>query len=43
MRELSDNFKFSELSMGMSNDYLRACEYKTTFLRIGTKIFGTRN
>ena len=43
MRELSDNFKFSELSMGMSNDYLRACEYKATFLRIGTKIFGTRN
>ena len=43
MRELSDNFKFSELSMGMSNDYLRACEYKTTFLRIGTKIFGSRN
>ena len=43
MRELSDNFKFPELSMGMSNDYLRACEYKTTFLRIGSKIFGNRN
>ncbi len=43
MRELSDNFKFSELSMGMSNDYLKACEYKATFLRIGTKIFGNRN
>jgi len=43
MRELSDNFKFPELSMGMSNDYLRACEYKATFLRIGSKIFGSRN
>ena len=43
MRELSDNFKFSELSMGMSNDYLTACEYKATFLRIGSKIFGSRN
>ena len=43
MRELSDNFKFSELSMGMSNDYLRACKYKATFLRIGSKIFGSRN
>ena len=43
MRELSDNFKFSELSMGMSNDYLRACRYKATFLRIGSKIFGSRN
>ena len=43
MRELSDNFKFPELSMGMSNDYLRACESKATFLRIGSKIFGSRN
>ena len=43
MRELSDNFKFPELSMGMSNDYLRACEYKATLLRIGSKIFGSRN
>ena len=43
MRKLSDNFKFSELSMGMSNDYLRACRYKATFLRIGSKIFGSRN
>ena len=36
------NFKLPELSMGMSNDYLKACEYKTTFLRIGSKIFGSR-
>ena len=43
MKELSDNFKLPELSMGMSNDYLRACEYKATFLRIGSKIFGSRN
>ena len=43
MRELSDNFKLPELSMGMSNDYLTACEYKATFLRIGSKIFGSRN
>ena len=32
-----------ELSMGMSDDYLKACEYKTTFFRIGSKIFGERN
>ena len=43
LRELSNNFKFPELSMGMSNDYLKACEYKATFLRIGSKIFGSRN
>ena len=43
MRELTDNLKLLELSMGMSSDYLRACEYKSTFLRIGSKIFGRRN
>ena len=43
MRDLSDKHKFSELSMGMSSDYLKACEYKSTFLRIGSKIFGKRN
>ncbi len=43
MRDLSDKYKFSELSMGMSGDYLKACQYKSTFLRIGSKIFGKRN
>jgi len=27
----------------MSDDYLKACEYKTTFFRIGSKIFGKRS
>jgi len=27
----------------MSNDYLDAVEYKSTFLRIGTGIFGKRS
>ena len=31
-----------ELSMGMSNDYIKAIAYKTRFIRIGTKIFGER-
>ena len=43
MRKLSDQINLPELSMGMSNDYLKACEYKTTFFRIGSKIFGERN
>ena len=43
MKKLSDEINLSELSMGMSDDYLKACEYKTTFLRIGSKIFGERN
>ena len=42
-KDLSDKLKFSELSMGMSSDYLKALEYKSTFLRIGSKIFGSRN
>ena len=28
--------------MGMSNDYLDALNYKSTYLRIGSKIFGER-
>ena len=31
-----------EVSMGMTNDYLDALEYKSTYLRIGTGIFGKR-
>ena len=41
-KDLCNNLKLSELSMGMSNDYLKALEYKSTFLRIGSKIFGSR-
>ena len=43
MKKLSDEINLPELSMGMSDDYLKACEYKTTFFRIGSKIFGERN
>ena len=32
-----------ELSMGMSNDYIEAVKNNSTFLRIGSKIFGKRN
>ncbi len=31
-----------ELSMGMSNDYITAISYGSTYIRIGTKIFGKR-
>jgi pyridoxal phosphate enzyme (YggS family) len=43
MRKLSDQINLPELSMGMSDDYLKACKYKTTFFRIGSKIFGERS
>ena len=39
---LSQKINLSEISMGMTNDYLDALEYKSTFLRIGTGVFGKR-
>ncbi len=43
MQSLNEKFKLSELSMGMSADYLEAINYDATFLRIGSAIFGERN
>jgi len=43
MLECNNKLNLSELSMGMSSDYLQAIEYKATFLRIGSNIFGERN
>ena len=43
MRELNVKYKLEQLSMGMSNDYLEAAKSSSTFLRIGSKIFGARN
>ena len=42
MKELSLKFSLSELSMGMSSDYIEAIEEGSTFVRIGSKIFGER-
>ncbi len=41
--KLNEKINVKELSMGMTNDYLDAIEYKTTYLRIGTGIFGKRS
>ena len=43
MKELADKMNLPELSMGMSADYLQACNHNSTFLRIGSKIFGNRD
>ena len=43
MEKLNKNFGFKELSMGMSSDYLKASEYSSSFVRIGSSIFGTRS
>ena len=43
MSELNAIINLKELSMGMSSDYLNAIEYKATYLRIGSNIFGQRD
>ncbi len=43
IKSLAEKLHLKELSMGMSEDYLEAIKYGTTFLRIGSKIFGPRN
>jgi len=43
MKKLNENFKFRELSMGMSSDFLNAIEYNSSYLRIGSSIFGKRS
>ena len=43
MKELSNNLNLKEISMGMSNDYLEAIKQGSTFIRIGSKIFGARD
>jgi len=42
MRQLSDNLNLPQLSMGMSSDYQDALEYGSTYIRVGSKIFGER-
>ena len=43
MNELNKKINLNELSMGMSSDYLNAIKYKSTYLRIGSNIFGKRD
>jgi PLP dependent protein len=42
MNLLNNEFKFKELSMGMSSDFIKASENNASFLRIGSSIFGQR-
>jgi PLP dependent protein len=43
MKLLTKKLKLSELSMGMSSDYLEASKNSATYLRIGSSIFGNRS
>ena len=42
MQELNKKIGLKELSMGMSADYISAIKYDSTFVRIGSEIFGQR-
>jgi len=42
LSELAKKNNFSELSMGMSNDYISGIKNGSTFVRIGSAIFGQR-
>ena len=42
MSKLNKKFGFSELSMGMSSDYIEAIKNNATYVRIGSSIFGKR-
>ena len=43
MSFLKNNLALSDLSMGMSSDYLDATKNFSTYVRIGSKIFGKRS
>jgi len=43
LKNLNDKFGLSELSMGMSSDYEIAIKNSSTYLRIGSDIFGKRS
>ena len=42
MENLNRSLGFDELSMGMSSDYLIAAKHSSTYVRIGSSIFGQR-
>ncbi len=43
IQNFNKELNLNEISMGMSNDYLKAIEYNATYLRIGSSIFGQRS
>jgi len=43
LSELNSSLGLKELSMGMSSDFIKAINYKATYLRIGSAIFGERS
>ena len=43
MNKLNKSLNFTELSMGMSSDFLKAAKHFSTYVRIGSSIFGERS
>tara|TARA_B100000700_G_scaffold327616_1_gene442702 strand:+ start:1015 stop:1674 length:660 start_codon:yes stop_codon:yes gene_type:complete len=43
LKKLNDHLQLSDLSMGMSSDFIEAVKNSSTFLRIGSNIFGQRS
>ena len=43
MDSLNKAYSFKELSMGMSSDFLIAVKHESTFIRVGSSIFGQRS
>ena len=43
MKKLNKDLGLAELSMGMSSDYLIAAKNSSTFVRVGSSIFGQRS
>ena len=43
MNKINQSLNFENLSMGMSGDYLEAVKNNATHVRIGSKIFGSRD
>jgi len=42
MSKINQKLNFKELSIGMSGDYLEAIKNNATYVRVGSKIFGSR-
>lgn len=43
LQNLAKNLGIPNLSMGMSNDYKKAIKSGSTFIRVGSRLFGSRN
>ena len=43
MKNLNRSLGFKELSMGMSSDFIIASKHESTFIRVGSSIFGQRS